>query len=70
VRTLARAAAADAVLYLGDDVTDETVFAVLEDRDLGIKVGGGDTAATQRLADVDAVADFLQDLLEKRRARE
>ena len=40
IDALARAsAAADAWLYLGDDVTDESVFARLGDRDVGIKVG-------------------------------
>ena len=66
VDTLARASAADAWLYLGDDVTDESVFAQLGENDLGIKVGGGDTAARLRIADTEAVRGVLQRLLELR----
>lgn len=53
---------ARAVLYLGDDVTDETVFGSLRDGDLGVKVGDGETAAAQRLADPEAVRDLLHHL--------
>ena len=67
VDTLARASAADAWLYLGDDVTDESVFAQLGERDLGVKVGAGDTAARLRIADTEAVRGVLQRLLELRR---
>jgi trehalose-phosphatase len=42
--------AADAVLYAGDDVTDEDAFAVLGPHDVGIKVGPGATAAGFRVA--------------------
>lgn len=66
VQALARAAAADAVLYLGDDVTDETVFTVLDEGDLGIKVGAGDTAAQWRIADTEAAAQLLTALRERR----
>ncbi|WP_343068406.1 bifunctional alpha,alpha-trehalose-phosphate synthase (UDP-forming)/trehalose-phosphatase [Brachybacterium halotolerans] len=66
VRALGRAAAADAILYLGDDVTDENVFAILEDGDLGVKVGDGDTAAAFRIEGTDAVAELLERLLELR----
>ena len=69
VDTLARASAADAWLYLGDDVTDESVFAQLGDHDLGLKVGGGDTAARLRIADTEAVRGVLQRLLELRGQR-
>ncbi|WP_439030274.1 trehalose-phosphatase [Gordonia terrae] len=52
---------ADAVIYLGDDVTDEKAFAHLrpETGDIGIKVGEGDTAAGYRIADTDDVATVL-----------
>ncbi|MGN6610620.1 MAG: trehalose-phosphatase [Angustibacter sp.] len=53
---------ARALLYLGDDVTDETVFRSLRDGDLGIKVGDGDTAAAQRIPDPEAVRDLLRHL--------
>ncbi|MDL9936898.1 trehalose-phosphatase [Gordonia sp. ABSL1-1] len=60
---------ADAVVYIGDDVTDEKAFAHLDpDRgDLGIKVGDGDTGARFRITDPDAVADVLGFLVDQRR---
>src|SRR5690606_7515369 len=66
IEALARASAADAWLYLGDDVTDESVFARLGARDVGIKVGAGDTAATHRLEDTVAARGLLQRLLQLR----
>lgn len=48
-----------AVVYLGDDVTDEDVFTRLEDGDVGIKVGPGATAARWHLSDPETVAAFL-----------
>jgi trehalose-phosphatase len=56
------ARAADGVLYVGDDVTDEDAFAVLGPDDVGVKVGGGDTLAAYRVPDPGAVRDLL-DLL-------
>ncbi len=51
-----------AVVYLGDDVTDETVFAVLDTAggDVGIKVGEGSTVAAYRVSGPEAVADLMQ----------
>ncbi len=61
---------ADAVLFAGDDVTDETAFAVLRDADVGVKVGDGETAAGHRVADPPAVSGLLEHLLALRaRAR-
>lgn len=51
--------AASAVLFVGDDVTDEDGFAALAAGDLGIKVGAGATAARHRVADPEAVAELL-----------
>jgi trehalose-phosphatase len=53
------------VLYLGDDVTDERAFAVLDDDegDVTVKVGDGETAARHRLPDPAAVAAMLQALV-------
>ncbi|MFW0794088.1 trehalose-phosphatase [Gordonia sp. CPCC 205515] len=58
-----------AVIYLGDDVTDEKAFAHLrpESGDVGIKVGSGDTAAQFRVGDPDDVASVLEVLAAQRR---
>ncbi|MGC5628259.1 trehalose-phosphatase [Georgenia sp. Z1344] len=53
---------ADAVLYAGDDRTDEDAFAVLTGADLGLKVGDGETAARFRVGDPDEVAAVLDRL--------
>lgn len=58
---------ADAVLFAGDDVTDETAFVRLRSGDVGVKVGDGDTAATHRVPDPPAVAALLSELLAARR---
>jgi trehalose 6-phosphate phosphatase len=49
-------------LYLGDDVTDEDAFKVLQERGLGIAVQDepAPTAARYRLRDPDEVQKFLQ----------
>ncbi|GAA4178783.1 trehalose-phosphatase [Gryllotalpicola koreensis] len=57
-----------AVLYAGDDVTDEDAFAVLGAGDLGVKVGAGETRATERVADVEAFAGLLHRLASAREA--
>lgn len=66
---------ADAVLYLGDDVTDEQGFAALADdpdreraaRRLTVRVGDGQTCAGHRIPDEHAVVDLLETLLRARR---
>ena len=55
--------AADAVLFAGDDVTDETAFARLRPGDVGVKVGDGDTAATHRVAGPPDISRVLELLL-------
>ncbi|GEL25817.1 hypothetical protein PSU4_47710 [Pseudonocardia sulfidoxydans NBRC 16205] len=60
---------ADAVLFAGDDVTDETGFARLGDGDVGIKVGEGPTAAAFRVPDPVAVSRVLGVLRDARAAR-
>ena len=54
---------ATATVFLGDDVTDEDGFAVLnQPPDLGVKVGEGETLAAHRVPDIAAVSDFLKEL--------
>lgn len=56
-----------AVVYLGDDVTDEKAFRRLRDSDVGVKVGPGDTLAAYRVETPEDVAAALKYLLEARR---
>jgi trehalose-phosphatase len=60
LQRLRQAYSVDAVLYVGDDVTDEDAFAVLGPGDVGVKVGEGDTLARYRVADPSAVRDLLR----------
>ena len=57
---------ADAVVFIGDDVTDEQAFAVLTPSDVGVKVGPGVTAASHRVDDPSAVASALQLIADRR----
>jgi trehalose 6-phosphate phosphatase len=50
------------VVFLGDDVTDESVFEQMRDGDIGVRVGAGETAAHFRLDGPDAVVQFLHRL--------
>lgn len=59
---------ATAVLFAGDDVTDEDALRSLGPGDLGIRVGGGETAATLRVDDIDAFVAVLEDIARLRRA--
>lgn len=65
--------AADAVVFFGDDVTDETGFAVLGigpdcGNDVGVKIGPGETDAGYRIADIPAMLGCLQTLRTAREA--
>lgn len=57
---------ASAVVYLGDDVTDEDAFAALEGGDVGVKVGPGKSLAEHRVRSPEEVADLLELLVEQR----
>ena len=57
---------ADAVLYAGDDTTDEDAFAVLVDGDVGIKVGDGETGAAYRVGDPEEFSAVLLRLVDLR----
>ena len=60
---------AQAVLYLGDDITDEKAFAHLNlPGDVAVKVGDGATAAKFRIASTDEVAQVLSAAVELRAA--
>lgn len=59
VEHLRRYTRADAVLYAGDDVTDEDAFVALGSGDLGVKSGDGETAAEFRVPGPDDVARVL-----------
>lgn len=54
---------ADAIVFAGDDVTDEHAFAALAAGDLGIKVGPGATAASFRIPSAQALPAVLELLL-------
>ncbi|WP_127126521.1 trehalose-phosphatase [Georgenia sp. SYP-B2076] len=60
------AVGADAVLYAGDDTTDEDAFAVLGEGDVSIKVGDGETGAAYRVTDPDEFSAVLLRLVELR----
>ena len=59
VAELRRVTQADAVVFAGDDVTDEDALRALEEGDLGIRVGPGETAASLRVADPGELAAVL-----------
>ena len=57
---------ASAVVFFGDDVTDEDGFRTLQGPDIGIRVGDGPSIAQYRVADTDVVAQLLALLSEFR----
>jgi trehalose 6-phosphate phosphatase len=59
----------DATLFLGDDLTDETAFAVLDGGDLGVHVGEGPTGATLTVPTPSTLATLLETLLALRAGR-
>ena len=63
---LRREVQADAVVYLGDDVTDDDAFAVLGEDDLAISIGPTPTGASFQVASPRAAAEVLTLLAEER----
>lgn len=57
---------ASAVVFFGDDVTDEDGFRTLKGPDVGIRVGNGPSVAQYRVANPDVVAQLLALLTEFR----
>ena len=64
VESLRGSLGAAGVLYVGDDVTDETVLRSLGPDDVGVKVGEGETAARHRVSSPAAVRELLRALLD------
>ncbi|NYE96304.1 trehalose 6-phosphate phosphatase [Psychromicrobium silvestre] len=56
-----------AVLFAGDDTTDEDGFRALSGADVGIKVGDGPTAAAYRIGSVRDTPELLKTILRLRR---
>ena len=50
------------VVFVGDDRSDEGVFAGLQEGDLAVKVGAGDTLAAHRLRSPADVVEMLRAL--------
>jgi len=66
VAELRERVAATAVLFAGDDVTDEDAIASLGPDDLGVRVGQGPSAAAVRVPDIAALAALLSRLAQER----
>ncbi|HET8662516.1 MAG TPA: trehalose-phosphatase [Micromonosporaceae bacterium] len=58
---------ASAVLFIGDDITDENAFAALHGPDVGIKIGPGETRAPFRVPDPHTGVRVIALVLETRR---
>lgn len=69
VRWLRRRTDASAVLFAGDDVTDEDALASLHDGDVGVRVGPGESAAAVRVAGIAELAALLHSLAGVRTAQ-
>jgi trehalose 6-phosphate phosphatase len=60
---------ATAILFAGDDVTDEDAMRVLSGDDLGVRVGPGESAAQLRVENPQEIALLLGALADERAAR-
>ncbi len=59
---------ATGIVFAGDDVTDEDALRVLQDGDLGVRVGPGESAATLRVDGPAEVASLLAAIADERAA--
>lgn len=66
IATLRERTHATAVLFAGDDVTDEDALKSLGPGDVGVHVGAGPTAATVLVPDIPAMAALLASLAAQR----
>ena len=66
LETLRKRFGASAVVFLGDDATDEDAFRTLAGPDVGIKVGPGESVAAHRVSDPIEVSRVLALLSEMR----
>ncbi len=66
LRRLRQQLRASAVLFMGDDATDEDAFATLVGPDVGVKVGLGATTAPYRVHGPAEVAQLLTHISERR----
>lgn len=66
VAYLREATGATAVLFAGDDVTDEDALRALGPGDVGVRVGAGETAAAVRVGDITELAAMLVRLARER----
>lgn len=65
---LAQKLRTNATAYFGDDVTDETVFEILDSAsgDVSVKVGEGESAAAYRVESCETMPSLLKALLDAR----
>lgn len=68
LRALRELTGATAILFAGDDVTDEHGFRALTGDDLGVKVGPGDTTAAYRVSTPEEFTEVLAELVRLRAA--
>ncbi|MFY9713034.1 MAG: trehalose-phosphatase [Microbacterium sp.] len=61
---------ATGILFAGDDVTDEDAMRVLQDGDLGVRVGPGESAALLRVDSPQQIGQLLEALADERAARQ